>query len=194
MTDEVYMGCRCWCIMEIKYEKFEEDLANKSADLLKYNPVHKKVPVLVHNGNPIAESLVIVEYIDDVWKGVPILPQDPYERALARFWAKFIDDNKCNPAAFKVFGSNGDEQVIAEACEQLQILENELKVKGTKFLVDLAANFIAYWLGIIEEATEIKFFTKDKFTEWADHFNNCELVKEFLPSRVAFFKKMYGKA
>ena len=75
----------------IKYENIEEDLANKSTDLLKYNPVQKKVPVFVHSGNPIAESLVIMEYIDDVWKGVPILPQDPYEKALARFWAKSID-------------------------------------------------------------------------------------------------------
>ncbi|KAI3782658.1 hypothetical protein L2E82_12711 [Cichorium intybus] len=190
----------------IKYENFEEDLGNKSADLLKYNPVHKKVPVLVHNGNPISESLVIVEYIDDVWKGLPILPQDPYEKALARFWAKFVDD-KCMPAVYKVFGSKGDEQVVAEACEQMQILENELKVKGTKFfggdnigLVDIAADFMAYWLGIIEEATEIKFFTKDKFpklTEWADHFVNCEIVKEILPPRedmVSFFKKRFGKA
>ncbi|KAL7586636.1 hypothetical protein Lser_V15G38729 [Lactuca serriola] len=133
---------------EIKYQIIEEDLSNKSPDLLKYNPVHKKVPVLLHNGNPIAESLVIVEYIDDVWKGAPILPQDFYERAVVRFWAKFVDD-KCIPA-LRVVGSNSDEKVVAEACEQLQVLENELKLKGTKFfggnninLIDIAAVFIA---------------------------------------------------
>ncbi|XP_024964088.1 probable glutathione S-transferase isoform X1 [Cynara cardunculus var. scolymus] len=190
----------------IEYENFEENLSNKSADLLKYNPVHKKVPVLVHNGKSISESLVVIEYIDDVWKGVPILPQDPYEKAVARFWAKFIDD-KCVPAIFKVFGSNGDEQAIAEACGHLQILENELAVKGNKFfggdsinLVDIAADFIAYWVGVMEEATEIKFFTNDKFpklTEWADNFVECQVVKEILPPRqnlVAFFRKMFGKA
>ncbi|XP_023771478.1 probable glutathione S-transferase [Lactuca sativa] len=192
-------------IKGIKYENLEEDLSNKSADLLKYNPVFKKVPVLLHNGKPISESLVIVEYIDDVWKGVPILPQDPYERAIARFLAKFIDE-KCIPV-IKAVGSNGDEKAIAEACEQLQILENQLKIKGTKFfggdsigLVDIAADFIAYWHAIREEAAGIKFFTEDKFpklTKWADDFVNSEAVKNTLPPReqmLAFYLKFFGKA
>jgi glutathione S-transferase len=77
----------------VEHEYVDEDLANKSADLLRYNPVTKKVPVLVHDGKPIAESTIIVEYIDEAWKGgYPIMPADPYERAQARFWARFAEE------------------------------------------------------------------------------------------------------
>lgn len=76
----------------IVYERREEDFPKKSRLLLEMNPTYHKIPVLIHNGNPICESWNIVQYIDEVCCFAPfLLPCDPYERAQARFWAHFID-------------------------------------------------------------------------------------------------------
>jgi glutathione S-transferase len=82
----------------VSYEYIEQDLFNKGELLLKYNPVHKKVPVLIHNGKPICESLAIVQYVDEALaaSSPSILPADPHDRAVARFWAAYVDDKVCN--------------------------------------------------------------------------------------------------
>jgi glutathione S-transferase len=80
----------------VKYEYSEQDLRNKTALLLQMNPVHKKIPVLVHNGKPVCESLIIVQNIDEAWKDkAPLLPSDPYQGVQSRFWADFVDKKVC---------------------------------------------------------------------------------------------------
>ncbi|XP_043724080.1 probable glutathione S-transferase isoform X1 [Telopea speciosissima] len=180
----------------VSYEYIEEDLSNKSPLLLKYNPIHKKIPVLLHNEKPIVESIVILEYIDETWKGSSIMPEDPYQRAIARFWIKFIDE-KFFTAIWKASWNEGKEQEkgMEETWELLTILENELK--GKKFfggdnigLVDIAASFIAFWVEVLQEVVEIKLSDEDKFPtlhKWSEEFLSCEVVKECLPPKDKLF-------
>ncbi|XVF55167.1 hypothetical protein PTKIN_Ptkin06aG0014900 [Pterospermum kingtungense] len=195
-------------IKGVEYEYIEEDVyGNKSPLLLKYNPVHKKVPVLLHNGKPIAESLVIIEYIEETWKGTPILPEDPYEKAMARFWTKFVDE-KCLPALWRAVWSpeNEREKAVEEACKCLETLQSALNGKrffggDTVGLVDIAANFIGFWLRIIQEATgHGDLLSAEKFPtlfKWTDEFVSCSVVKQSLPPRdklLAFFKARVAEA
>ncbi|KAG1366450.1 Glutathione transferase GST 23 [Cocos nucifera] len=96
----------------VSYEYIEEDLQNKSEIFIKLNPVHKKVPVLVVDGKPIAESLVILEFIEETWKEPPLLPEDPYKKAKVRFFADFIYQ-KIMPTSHAIILSDGEAQMKA---------------------------------------------------------------------------------
>ncbi|KAF2318186.1 hypothetical protein GH714_002471 [Hevea brasiliensis] len=156
----------------IKYEYKEEDLQNKSALLLQMNPVHKMIPVLIHNGKPVVESLIAVQYIDEVWKDkVPLLPSDPYLRAQAKFWADFVDKKE-------YMGQKGEEQEAAkkEFIESLKLMEGELGEKpyfgGESFgYVDVVLVPFYSWFYTYEVSGNFSIEAEcPKLIQWAKRF------------------------
>ncbi|XP_061989483.1 probable glutathione S-transferase [Rosa rugosa] len=186
----------------IPYDYIEEDLPyKKSAQLLKYNPVHKKIPVLVHGEKPICESMVIVEYIEETWLQNPLLPSDPYERAMARFWVKFAEDTA--PAIWMVFRTTGEEHEKAkkEVLEMLRTIEEHAGLDKKRFfggdnigIVDIAFGQIARWFGVIEEVVGMELLEPHAFPHvhaWTNNFKDVPAIKGNLPDHdrmVAFYK------
>ncbi len=60
-------------------------------DYLKLNP-NAVVPTLVHDGKAIIESTVILEYLDETFPDIPLMPRDPYARSQVRLWLKRVDE------------------------------------------------------------------------------------------------------
>lgn len=172
----------------IHYEYKEEDLRNKSPLLLKMNPIHKKIPVLIHDGKPICESLIIVQYIDEVWKDKsPLLPSDPYQRAQAGFWADYVD-KKILYAGMKVVTKKGEEQETGkkELIDCLKLLETELGDKpyfgGDKFgFVDIALVPFYSWFYAYETLGNFSIEAEcQKLIEWAKRCMEKETVSKTL--------------
>ncbi|XP_074311226.1 putative glutathione S-transferase [Silene latifolia] len=179
----------------VEYEYKDEDLMNKSELLLKMNPIHKKIPVLVHNNKPVCESSIIVQYIDEVWTDKsPLLPSDPYQRAQARFWADFID-KKTYDGSKKIWMSTGEEQEVAkkEFIENLKVLEEQLGDKpyfgGDTFgYVDVSLIPFYSWFYMLETEGNFKIDESNpKIIDWAKRCMQRESVAKTLPDQ----KKVY---
>ncbi|KAK9674273.1 hypothetical protein RND81_12G222600 [Saponaria officinalis] len=179
----------------VEYENRDEDLMNKSELLLKMNPIHKKIPVLVHNNKPISESLIIVEYIDEVWNDTnPLLPSDPYLRSQARFWAAFVD-KKIYESSGKVWKTKGEDQDEGkkEFIENLKVLEHQLGDKtyfgGDTFgYVDVALIPFNCWFYALESVANFKVEDScPKIVAWAKRCIQRESVAKALPDE----KKLY---
>ncbi|CAH1413849.1 unnamed protein product [Lactuca virosa] len=97
-------------LKSMDYDFIDENLTCKSELLLTTNPVLKKVPVLLHaNKAPICESLIIIEYLDEIQPNInKILPTDPSDRAYNRFWAHYID-YKFTPLYLELIRAQGKD-------------------------------------------------------------------------------------
>jgi len=182
----------------IDYEFIEENTQNKSQLLLQSNPVHKKIPVLIHSGKPVCESMIIVQYIEEAWdtKAPNLMPKDPYDRAIARFWAAFVDD-KLFPCIRGVFTGQGEQRrkaaedsvtnflLIEEALRMNSYFSGKMYFGGDEIgLVDIALGGMSAFIKAVEKATDIVLIDPGKMpllSAWMDRFCKSDGVKEVMP-------------
>ncbi|RZC79775.1 hypothetical protein C5167_042347 [Papaver somniferum] len=166
-------------------EYIKEDLMNTSVMLLKYNPVYKKIPVFVHDEKPILESMLILEYTEETWPNdYPLLPKDPYEKSIARFWIKFSDEKGVSfRTFFKTTSGEEHEKTKGDIMEMLKTIEEQ-----------------THWFEPMEEVAGVKLLEAHKFPKLhacTERFKQNSVVKNNLPDTnelVGFFKdvKEYG--
>jgi len=72
------------------------------------------VPALVHGYFILAESDAIIEYLDDIGAGPPLLPPDAQTRGRARAMSRFID-TRLEPAARALFPLVGTGASVPDA-------------------------------------------------------------------------------
>lgn len=191
----------------VQYERLLEvdHWHQKSKLLVESNPIYKQIPVLIHNGKPVPDSFLIIEYVDSVWPspdGKDLLPKDPYDRAIARFWADYVE-KKLYSASRAVIQTKGETQkaAVEETMECLSTLEGVLGTvpKEPPFfggdhlgMVDVVMGPLVPWFPAHEMIGDFKYQFEDKFPRlhaWlqAMHVSPCapcfpdpERVMEFV--------------
>jgi glutathione S-transferase len=72
------------------------------------------VPVIVHDGTPVLESTVILEYLEDAFPDLPGLrPADALGKARMRLWTKIPDDGLHAACGTVSYGAVFGQQVLA---------------------------------------------------------------------------------
>ena len=103
MTFVLYNAPQSTCSQKVRLCLWEKNLefSEKKLDLFKgdqLTPEYKKlnpngvVPTLVHDGEVIIDSSVIIEYLDEAFPAVPLSPPSPVGRAHMREWMRFFEE------------------------------------------------------------------------------------------------------
>jgi glutathione S-transferase len=82
------------CAKGLDWESIMVDLFRSEQYDPKYLALNPKgvVPTLVHNGEPVIESTLICEYLDDTFPEPSLIPADPRQRVRMRLWSKTVDE------------------------------------------------------------------------------------------------------
>jgi glutathione S-transferase len=96
----------------VPFERRYINLKAKPDWFLRISP-RGKVPVLLVDGQPLFESMAIIEFLDETHPP-SLLPADPFARARQRAWVEVAND--LSNAQYRLFiAPTAEEQALAEA-------------------------------------------------------------------------------
>jgi glutathione S-transferase len=95
------------CLAEKKLDWVDHKLSPGGTDhltpeYLKMNP-NGVVPTLLHDGDPVVDSSVIIEYLDEVFPDVKLTPENPKERAAMRWWLRYFEEKPTGAVRYPTF-------------------------------------------------------------------------------------------
>ena len=88
-------------------------------EYMKLNP-NAVVPTLVHDGNIIIDSTVIMHYIDDAFGGPSLMPINPVDRARVHATAKLMDEYVHNSCTVLTFATANRAPLVRMSTEELE--------------------------------------------------------------------------
>jgi glutathione S-transferase len=162
----------------VAFERLYIDLSNKPDWFLKVSPLGK-TPVLLVDGQPIFESAVICEYLEDVY--TPALhPHNALQRAQHRAWMEFGSSVLNTIAGF--YSAADDTRLYMcrdELCAKFTLLEAELSLRspagpyfgGAQFsLVDAVFGPVFRYFDVFESIEDFAFFSHTpRVRAWREH-------------------------
>lgn len=120
----------------VDYEYTDIDLSDKPDWFLDISP-RGKVPVLLVDDEPIFESNVINELLEELYPEPAMMPAEPLDRARARAWIAFNNDELMGPSYRLYSGKEGADEAREDLEEALEKVDEQLgRHDGRFFLGD----------------------------------------------------------
>lgn len=155
----------------VPFERIDIDLAHKPAWFLAVSPLGK-TPVLLVDGQPIFESAVICEYLEDT-EGPPLHPAAPLARAQHRSWMEFGSAVLNQIAAFY---NAPDEAALAARAQDIRQRFEQLEAvlgagpmfAGESFaIVDAVFGPVFRYFDVLDSIADFGFFQGlPKLQQW----------------------------
>ncbi|XP_053306062.1 glutathione S-transferase omega-1 [Spea bombifrons] len=184
----------------IKHEVININLKNKPEWLFEKNPFGL-VPILeTSKGEIIYESTVVCDYLDEVYPGKKLTPEDPYQKALQKMTLERFSG--VLPTFYKIVNANKVNQDITELkgelVGKLEKLGETLAKGNTAFFGGDSVSMIDYMIWPWFERI-VAFDMKEAITgalgKWYENMLQDPAVKETFtePDLFRGFFKLYNE-